>query len=134
MELLLLRTYHPEGTNGELWCNGKLICYTIELPWLNNQRKISCIPEGEYVMKKRFVEKFQWHLWLLNVPGRQWILIHAANNALKQLQGCISPVTILESPGIGSLSREALKKVYDLAFSALDKGEKVTIKISTKPS
>ena len=132
MELQLLRTYYPNGTNGELWCDGKLICHTIELPWLENQRKISCIPEGSYTVRKRFVAKFQWHLWVTNVTGRQWILIHAANNALKQLQGCIAPVTILESPGIGSLSREALKKVNDLAFHALDKGETVILKISKK--
>lgn len=132
MELLLLRTYHPAGTNGELWCDGKLICYTIELPWLDNQRKISCISEGEYQLAKRYVEKFHWHLWLVGVINRQWILIHTANNALQQLQGCIAPVMILESPGIGSLSREALKKVNDLAFSALDKGEKVMLKIAKK--
>ena len=48
MELELLRTYDPEGTNGELGSGGKRICFTIELPWLHNQHNISCIPEGRY--------------------------------------------------------------------------------------
>jgi len=133
MELQLLRTYFPNGTNGELWYGGQLVCHTIELPWLKNQRSISCIPEGTYRIRKRFVEKFQWHLWVEKVPNRQWILIHPANNALKQLKGCISPVSKLESPGIGSFSREAVKKLTDLVFPILDKGEPVSIKIYVKP-
>jgi hypothetical protein len=39
----------------------------------------------------------------------------------------------LESAGIGSFSREALKKLTDLVFPALDKGEEVILKISVKP-
>jgi hypothetical protein len=132
MELHLLRGYFPNGTNGELWYGGQLVCHTIELPWLNNRRGVSCIPEGTYKLQKRYVDKFQWHLLIQKVPNRQWILIHPANNALLQLRGCIAPVTKLESPGIGSFSREAVKKLNDLVFSALDKGEEVTLKISVK--
>ncbi|WP_018343943.1 DUF5675 family protein [Cytophaga aurantiaca] len=132
MELQLLRSYFPNGTNGELWYGGQLICHTIELPWLNNQRNISCIPEGVYKLQKRFVEKFQWHLGLYKVPNRQLILIHPANNAKLQLRGCIAPVTKLESPGIGSFSREAVKKINDLVFPILDKGKEVQLKISVK--
>ncbi len=132
MELELIRTYFPNGTNGELWCGGQLVCHTIELPWLDNKRGISCIPEGVYRLQKRFVEKFQWHLWVQKVPNRQWILVHPANNAKTQLRGCIAPVTKLESPGIGSFSREAVKKLNDLVFPALDKGVEVYLKISVK--
>ncbi len=133
MELELIRTYSPNGTNGELWCGGQLVCHTIELPWLDNHRLVSCIPEGRYRIRKRFNEKYQWHLWLENVPNRQWILIHPANNALLQLRGCIAPVTKLESPGVGSFSREAVKKLNELIFPALDNGETVTLKISATP-
>ncbi|MDX2190413.1 MAG: DUF5675 family protein [Bacteroidota bacterium] len=132
MELELIRTYFPNGTNGELWCGGQLVCHTIELPWLDNNRGVSCIPEGVYRLQKRFVEKFQWHLWVQKVPNRQWILVHPANNAKAQLRGCIAPVTKLESPGIGSFSREAVKKLNDLIFPALDKGVEVYLKISVK--
>jgi hypothetical protein len=77
------------------------------------------------------VEKFQWHLVVQQVPNRQWILIHPANNALVQLRGCIAPVTQLVSPGVGSFSREAVKKLQSLVFPVLDKGQEVTLKIST---
>ena len=48
MILFLTRTYFPDGTNGKLECEGKLICNTIELPWKNNEKRVSCIPEGKY--------------------------------------------------------------------------------------
>ena len=93
MVLVLNRTYFPEGTQGTLEWNGTIVCYTIELPWLQNQRRISCVPEGEYVLQKRFSPKFKWHLHLKNVPGRDLILIHPANDAKKELLGCIAPVS-----------------------------------------
>jgi len=132
MELQLLRSYYPEGTNGELWCGQRIICHTIELPWLENQRQISCIPEGRYKLRKRFAEQFQWHLWLENVPNRQWILVHPANNAQKELRGCIAPVFKLEGIGIGSQSKGAVKKLNSLVFPALDKNEDVYLTISLK--
>lgn len=132
MELHLLRSYYSEGTNGELWCGKRIICHTIELPWLDNQRQVSCIPEGNYQLRKRFAEKFQWHLWLENVPNRQWILFHPANNALKELRGCIAPVFKLEGAGLGSQSKEATKKLTSLVFPALDKAEDVYLTISLK--
>jgi hypothetical protein len=46
MELDLLRTYYPKGTNGSLLVNGVGLCHTIELPWKNNEQGVSCIPEG----------------------------------------------------------------------------------------
>jgi hypothetical protein len=133
MELQLLRSYYPEGTNGEIWCGKRIICHTIELPWLDNHRVISCIPEGRYKLRKRFNEKFQWHVWLENVPGRQWILIHPANNVKAELRGCIAPVFKLDGIGIGSQSREAVKKLNSLMFAPLDKGEDMFLTISLKP-
>ena len=37
MKLELVRTYYPEGANGEILFGGRLMMYTIELPWKNNQ-------------------------------------------------------------------------------------------------
>jgi hypothetical protein len=36
MELVLIRTYHADGTNGKLYANNSFQCYTIELPWEDN--------------------------------------------------------------------------------------------------
>ena len=132
MVLELKRTYFPEGTQGVLEWNGTIVCYTIELPWLGNQQRVSCIPEGEYVLQKRFSPKFQWQLHLRNVPGRDFILIHPANDAKKELLGCIAPLTIHIGIGKGSASRMALEKLKTLVYAALECHEEVKIKIESK--
>ena len=120
MELELIRTYFPNGTNGEFLFNGNRVCSSIELPWKNNQHWISCIPEGRYELKKRYTAERGRHLILANVPGCQMILIHAANDAKKELQGCIAPVSILTAEGKGSQSRNALAKINAIVFPVLD--------------
>lgn len=132
MILVLLRTYFPQGTQGILEWNGTLVCYTVELPWLNNQKQVSCVPEGEYVLQQRFSLKFQWHLHLMNVPGRDLILIHPANDARKELRGCIAPVTQHTGIGKGNSSRKALEKLKALVYAALERNEEVKISIQSK--
>ena len=131
MVLVLKRTYFPEGTQGVLEWNGTLVCYTIELPWLENQRRISCIPEGKYVLQKRFSPKFKWHIHLQNVPGRDFILIHPANDAKKELLGCIATVTLHTGIGRGSSSRKAFGKLKALVYGALTDNEEVKIRIQS---
>ena len=131
MVLELLRTYFPEGTNGKLECEGKLICLTIELPWKNNETKVSCIPEGKYFIKKRYSKKFQWHLEVLDVENRSLILFHSANNALQELNGCIAPVTKFSGPGLGLQSRNAFIKLKNLVYPILEKNESVELIIKS---
>lgn len=129
MVLVLKRTYFTEGTQGVLEWNGTIVCYTIELPWLGNQRRISCIPEGEYILQMRFSPKFKWHLHLMNVLGRDLILIHPANDAKKELLGCIATVTKHTGIGKGSKSRKALEKLKTTVYAAFDRNEEVKISI-----
>ena len=131
MVLTLSRTYFPEGTNGKLECEGKLICLTIELPWKNNETKVSCIPEGKYFIKKRYSKKFQWHLEFLDVKNRRFILFHSANNALQELNGCIAPVTKFSGSGLGLMSRKAFSKLKNLVNPILDKNESVQLIIKS---
>ncbi|WP_426091784.1 DUF5675 family protein [Flavobacterium sp. DSR3-2] len=134
MVLVLNRTYFPEGTQGVLEWNGTIVCYTIELPWLGNQKRISCIPEGEYVLQKRYSPKFQWHLHLKNVLGRDLILIHPANDAKMELLGCIAPVTQHTGIGKGSSSLKAIEKLKALVYKVMASNEEVKIKIQSNPS
>ena len=127
MVLELNRTYFPDGTNGKLECKGKSICNTIELPWRENETRVSCIPEGKYFIKKRYSQKFQWHLEVLDVKNRSLILFHPANNALQELNGCIAPVTKLSGPGLGLMSRKAFEKLKNLVYQAFDKNESVAL-------
>lgn len=132
MEIDLIRVYDPQGTNGEIQHEGQRVCFSIELPWLNNARKISCIPEGRYALHHRFTEKRKHHLEVMDVPGRTSILIHPANNAQKDLLGCIAPVMELTGAGTGLLSRIANEKLKVLVLPALDRHEEVFLNIKSK--
>ena len=118
--LILRRTYGAQGTNGTIYYNGEKICHTIELPDRNNMRRLSCIPEGRYKLAKRRYTKHGEQIGIPNVLNREAILIHAANNAMNELMGCIAPVTTLTGEGTGTESRKALEKLKALVYSLWD--------------
>lgn len=127
--LLLQRKYGAQGTNGTITYQGEEICYTIELPDRNNIPRISCIPIGQYKLEKRRYPKHGEQIGIPNVLGREAILIHAANNALQELQGCIAPVTTLTGEGRGDYSGKALAKLKALVYSLWDRGDEVYLNI-----
>lgn len=131
MVLTLRRTYFPDGTNGIITRNGKAICHTIELPWRNNQRSLSCIPEGKYLLKKRYSAKFGWHIEITGVVKRSLVLFHPANNALLELNGCIAPVTKICGAGKGLMSRQAFSSLKAIIYQALDEKQTVSIIIKS---
>jgi Family of unknown function (DUF5675) len=133
MQLELIRTYYPEGTNGKILFNGRLMTYSIELPWKDNHARVSCIPEGKYELVKRWSPKFDRHLQLMNVPQRNYILIHPANDALQELKGCIAPVWLITGAGRGLRSRMALEILTHLVYGALDLHEQVFLIIKSTP-
>ena len=67
-----------QGTFGKLHYQD-FSCYTLELPWRNNQSNISCIPAGEYATKLRVSPKFGQTYWVTKVENRAFILIHSGN-------------------------------------------------------
>src|SRR5690554_3306869 len=131
MELILTRVYKSGGTNGTLTLNGHFVCFTIELPWQENKKNVSCIPEGTYQLKPRFSEGLKRHLEVLDVFNRSKILVHPASNAQNELQGCIAPVMHLTGIGTGIYSRFALDKLLALIFQAKDRKEKITLNINS---
>jgi hypothetical protein len=69
-----------EGTPGMLFIDGRLDPFeTLELPWRDNQRDLSCIPAGEYVCVWRDSPSKGPCYHVTNVNDRGWILIHAGN-------------------------------------------------------
>ena len=93
INLLLIRdTFSENSVIGELFLNGERMCDTLENPWLDNQRSISCIPEGEYKVRLRLARESAsrdyLHLLVQDVPNRDWILFHRGNTA-KDTRGCI---------------------------------------------
>ena len=69
-----------------------MFCDTLELPYLDNQRRISCIPEGEYPVRIRLpresATRDYMHLLVKDVPNRDYILFHIGNFP-KNTKGCI---------------------------------------------
>ncbi|WP_367209160.1 DUF5675 family protein [Sphingobacterium sp. R2] len=126
---MLQRTYGAQGTNGTITYQGEVICHTIELPYRNNIPRISCIPIGQYKLEKRRYPKHGEQIGIPIVLGREAILIHAANNAWKELQGCIAPVTTLTGEGRGDYSGKALAKLKALVYSLWDMGDEVYLNI-----
>lgn len=84
---------------------GDLKCFTLELPWLDNQRNISCIPAGIYVYTTYDSPKHGRVLFLHDVPNRSFIEIHAGNFT-RQIQGCI-----LVGDGIKHLDSDSIPDV-----------------------
>lgn len=96
MEMQILRTYRDNATYGE----GQILedhdikfeFKTLELPDKNNERMVSCIPEGVYMvwkMKPNGKRKYEY-FWVQDVPGRDSILFHPGNYT-RQILGCILP-------------------------------------------
>jgi hypothetical protein len=89
MSFKLVRTETSDkGTFGKLFVDSRVMFYTCELPWNDNQRKVSCIPVGTYKAKLRNSPKYNDHWHLQDVPNRSMILIHHGNT-IKDIEGCI---------------------------------------------
>lgn len=94
MKAILTRTFQDTNTLGQLDIidgNGLVIdtLFTLELPWKDNERRVSCIPIGTYKLKLHTSPKFGQCYWVKDVPNRDAILIHPANYT-RQLLGCIA--------------------------------------------
>jgi hypothetical protein len=93
VNLLIIRgTFTEKSTIGKLFINGEVFCDTLENPYINNKRNISCIPEGQYKVRLRLARESAsrdyLHLLVQDVPNRDWILFHRGNTA-KDTSGCI---------------------------------------------
>tara|TARA_R110000787_G_scaffold109496_1_gene218041 strand:- start:218 stop:637 length:420 start_codon:yes stop_codon:yes gene_type:complete len=93
INLLLIRdTFTKNSVIGELFLNGERMCDTLENPWKDNQRNISCIPEGNYKVRLRLpresASRDYIHLLVEDVENRSYILFHRGNTA-KDTRGCI---------------------------------------------
>jgi hypothetical protein len=68
----------------------------------------------------------------MDVPGRELILIHPANDAKKELLGCIAPVMELTGEGRGERSVEACYKLKQVIYDAMNhKRENVWLTIES---
>ena len=88
-KLKIKRWYHDDCTLGRL-TYGEFHCFTLELPWLDNQQSISCIPAaGAYKGRKHTSPSNGNCIAIESVLNRTHIQIHAANY-ISQIKGCIA--------------------------------------------
>ena len=93
----IIRIEHSDAyCIGVFMIDGELTGVTMELPWRNNKREESCIPDGTYRCKRRYSElvsritrgSIKDTFEVMDVPGRSGILIHPGNTTEDTL-GCI---------------------------------------------
>jgi len=104
-------------TSGYLAVNGRIIVYTLERPWKDNQKNISSIPAGSYSGILRYDHRDHWRIELRNVPGRTNVQIHVGNEP-DETKGCILVGTKLSSDlcsivgGSSTPAYSALKRAF----------------------
>ena len=118
--LTIDRKYYEDCTVSRLTVEGfGFQCFILELPNLDNQQDISCIPEGTYTIFKRLspsknMEVMQYR----DVPNRSYVQIHPGNYT-RQILGCQLPgsgVRWLDEDGIPDVtsSGDTFGKLMDL--------------------
>lgn len=119
------------------------LCYTLEDEY--RARKVAGetrIPAGTYKVTlrtiggknaryaKRFPDMHKGMLWVRNVPGFKYILIHIGNDE-DDTEGCLlvgnSVTENLVGVGIIGASKNAYSRIYPLIADRIAAGEEVTI-------
>ena len=115
--LLLIRdTFTDKSTLGKLYFDGEFYGHTLELPWKDNEKRVSCIPKGVYEVKKRHTEESKYkyeHLHILDVEDRELILMHIGNYP-KNSKGCILLGNTRALNFVGESRKAFYKLMYDL--------------------
>lgn len=123
-------TRAPSTNNGTfgLWSiDDAPACVTCELPWINNQKGISCIPNGIYHCIRHISAKFPlgntWEVTGSMLGSRTGILIHNAND-IADLEGCIATGSgfgivntlpaVINSVATLQMLNEKLRETFDL--------------------
>lgn len=120
--------------------NGKhFLCYTLEDE--HRDEKVmheTRIPAGTYKITLRTVGGFHTRyqakygdmhkgmLWVRDVPGFEYILIHTGNTD-EHTSGCLLVGSTSDTKGFVGGSVNAYKKIYPAIAKALEDGEEVTI-------
>jgi len=83
--------YTPWGTFSRIFVPqslGGAMFYGVEPPWKDNQKDVSCIPEGEYTCRKGTYPKHGVQFEVLNVLGRTVVLFGHVGNNEDDVEGC----------------------------------------------
>lgn len=80
----------PSGRTFGVWTREDRvpICLSLERGWKNNERGVSCIPPGEYLMKRSFFEHGGYETFEIICPPREEIKVHIGC-IVDDTHGCI---------------------------------------------
>ena len=133
LELIRCTKDPASPQRGVLLRNGEPFLVTLELPWKENARSISCITEGRYEVRKVFNRHTTGNSFLpitfelMDVPNRDGILIHNGNTVLDS-RGCL-----LVGMYFGYLSNLPAvldsKKAFDKLIEASSDNSGITLEI-----
>lgn len=124
--------HYATATCGIVVADGELF-FSLELPWAENTKNISCIPTGEYECE--FVAKtphFENVFRVKNVEGRDNVLIHNGNYP-RDSKGCIligmgrnsnghDPMVVNSRMALGKLIEIMGKEPFTLCISDIVHG------------
>jgi hypothetical protein len=116
------------GTFSEWKIDGNKFCYGVEKAWRNNQRRISCIPIGNYTATIYNSPLHGRVYQLNNVPGRSSIQIHSANFA-DELEGCLAPGENISEFPDGKLGVTSSKKVLNVFMELCERDRTIEVVI-----
>lgn len=133
MLLTLIRVRSGSATIGKMYINGVYECWTLEDAY--HAEKVpheTRIPFGAYEVALRHSPKFTPNyghkmLWLKEVPGFDYILIHKGNT-IKDTSGCILVGTDVSGDTLLH-SKDAYDKFYNKVAPRINAGEKVMLSI-----
>ena len=148
MRLEVLRISSQEdSTNGILFDvteGRKFLCYTLEDEYRETKvMSETRIPAGTYKItlrkvggfhgryEKKYGEMHKGMLWVRDVPGFEYILIHTGNTD-EHTAGCLlvgdsQQNNAIKTDGFVGSSTQAYKRIYPPIAAALEAGEEVTI-------
>lgn len=123
LELLRDKETANGGILGRLYVDGQFFGYTLE-------NASTAIPAGLFSMFARFSPKFNSFKPAIDVPGRQYIMFHAANTP-GDLAGCIG-VSRSQDADAGTIAGDLSGVLYERIKNEMEAGNVVlTIRRAT---
>jgi len=122
--------HHPDCEIGRVFVNNELFCYSIEDAYRTTKIKgETCIPDGIYPLATRFSPHFSKTynhdmIWVQNVPGFEFILIHWGNT-ISDTEGCLiigDKIGIVNQKDAVLNSKATYLKFYSRVISQITAG------------
>lgn len=80
--ILIRQPSDEQGTLGRIYVDKINSFYTLELPWDSNKSRVSCIPDGNYIVRWTLSPRLKKYTYeITKVPKRGGIRIHGGNFA-----------------------------------------------------